>query len=63
MSHHTRGRVSDQTLAFFNACFAQDEVEANGQAFLFKPRPPKPPILIGGRAPHAIERVAKYGDG
>ena len=63
MSRHARGRVSDETLAFFNACFAQDKVEANGQAFLFKPRPPKPPILIGGRAPHAIERAAKYGDG
>ena len=30
---------------------------------LFKPRPTKPPFLIGGRAPHAIERAAKYGDG
>lgn len=58
-----RGRITDETLAFFNDCFAQDEVTANGQPFLFKPRPPKPPILVGGRPPHALERAAKYGDG
>ena len=58
-----RGRISDETLAFLDACFAADEVEANGQKFLFKPRPPKPPIFIGGRAPHALRRAAKYGDG
>jgi len=63
LNRHTRGRVSDETLAFLNACLESDEVEANGQTFLFKPRPPKPPFLIGGRAPHAIERAAKYGDG
>jgi len=63
LDRHTRGRVSDETLAFFETCFSQDEVEANGQTFLFKPRPAKPPILIGGRAPFAIERAAKYGDG
>ncbi len=60
---HARGRISDETLAFLNTCFAKDEVEANGQTFLFKPRPLKPPILIGGRAPFAIERAAKFGDG
>ena len=63
VDRHARGRISNETLAFLNACFARDEVEANGQTFFFKPRPPKPPILIGGRAPHAIERAAKYGDG
>ncbi|MBT5810752.1 MAG: TIGR03619 family F420-dependent LLM class oxidoreductase [Rhodospirillaceae bacterium] len=63
VNRRARGRISDETLAFFNNCFAQDEVEVNGQAFLFKPRPEKPPFLIGGRAPHALERAAKYGDG
>lgn len=63
VDRHSRGRISDETLAFFHDCFAQDEVEANGQKFLFKPRPPRPPILIGGRAPYAIERAAAYGDG
>ena len=42
---------------------AEDVVEANGQPFLFKPRPAKPPIYIGGRAPHALERATRYGDG
>ena len=63
LNRHNRGRVSDQTLAFMNDCFASDQVEANGQKLLFRPRPTKPPFLIGGRAPHAIERAAKYGDG
>jgi probable F420-dependent oxidoreductase len=63
VDRHARGRISDETLAFINTCFAQDEVEANGQKFLFKPRPQKPPILIGGQAPHALTRAAKFGDG
>ena len=42
---------------------AEDVVEANGQPFLFKPRPAKPPVYIGGRAPHALERATRYGDG
>ena len=31
--------------------FAADEVEANGQRFLFRPRPPRPPIIVGGAPP------------
>jgi len=58
-----RGEISDETLAYLNACFDDDVMSANGQDFLFKPRPPKPPILIGGRAPHALRRAVKYGDG
>jgi probable F420-dependent oxidoreductase len=58
-----RARDSDETLAFLNACFANDVVEAYGQAFLFLPRPIKPPVLVGGRAPHALERAARFGDG
>ena len=58
-----RARDSDTTLEFLNRCFANDVVEANGQPFLFKPRPPKPPVLVGGKPPHALERAAQYGDG
>ena len=58
-----RGRISDETLAFIRNCFGHDEVTANGQPFLFRPRPACPPIYIGGAAPHALERAAKYGDG
>lgn len=58
-----RGKITDDTLAFFNAAFANDVVELNGQPFLFKPRPPKPPILVGGAPPHALRRAAELGDG
>jgi probable F420-dependent oxidoreductase len=58
-----RGRITDETLAFFNDCFSHDEVEANGQRFLFRPRPPRPPILVGGAAPHALRRAVRFGDG
>lgn len=58
-----RGKITDATLDLLNRCFAGDEVEANGQRFLFKPRPPKPPVLVGGGPPHALARAARYGDG
>lgn len=58
-----RGRISDETLALIRDCFGQDEVTANGQPFLFRPRPPCPPLYIGGAAPHALRRAARYGDG
>ena len=58
-----RGRITDETLAFLNACFAGDEVEANGRRFLFLPRPVRPPILVGGAPPHALRRAVAYGDG
>jgi probable F420-dependent oxidoreductase len=58
-----RSRITDETLAFLHRCFAQDEVEANGQRFLFRPRPLRPPIFIGGAGPHALRRCAAYGDG
>ena len=58
-----RGRISDQTLSFIRDCFDHDEVTANGQPFLFRPRPARPPLYIGGAAPHALQRAARYGDG
>lgn len=58
-----RGQLTDEGLAFIHRCFAADEVEANGQPFLFLPRPERPPIYIGGAAPHALERTVAYGDG
>ncbi len=58
-----RGKITDETLAFIHECFANDVVTANGQEFLFKPRPARPPIYVGGEAPHAITRALQYGDG
>ena len=58
-----RGAITDETLEIINRCFASDEVEINGQRFLFRPRPERPPIYVGGQAPHALRRAARYGDG
>jgi probable F420-dependent oxidoreductase len=58
-----RGRRADETLAFLADCFANDVVEANGQKFLFLPRPPRPPIYVGGAGPRALARAARWGDG
>ena len=58
-----RGKITDEVLDLFNRCFAGDEVVENGQPFLFRPRPARPPVLIGGGPPHALRRAARYGDG
>jgi probable F420-dependent oxidoreductase len=58
-----RGRLTDEALAFIRRCFESDEIEANGQRFLFLPRPPRPPIFIGGAPPHALDRTIAFGDG
>ncbi len=72
LDRHARGQTSDDVLEFLNRCFAEnaaadgdqkDVVEANGQPFLFKPKPAKPPIYVGGSAPHALKRAVRYGDG
>ncbi|MDX2170341.1 MAG: TIGR03619 family F420-dependent LLM class oxidoreductase [Deltaproteobacteria bacterium] len=58
-----RGALTDTTLAFLHRCFASDVVEANGQSFLVRPRPPRPPIFVGGMGPHALRRAVRFGDG
>jgi probable F420-dependent oxidoreductase len=58
-----RGAISDETLDFLHTCFANDKVVAHGQEFLFRPRPARPPIFIGGSPPHALQRTVRYGDG
>lgn len=58
-----RGKITDATLAFIHACFADDLVTANGQRFLFRPRPVRPRIFVGGAGPHAIRRALELGDG
>lgn len=63
VDHKCRGAITDETIDFWHECFANDEVEVNGQRFVFKPRPTRPKFLIGGAAPHALNRAAKLGDG
>jgi len=58
-----RGRDTDRFLELLHRCFAADEVTGNGQTFLFRPRPARPPVLIGGRGTHALDRTIRYGDG
>ncbi len=60
-----RGADTDRLLDLLHRCFhgEDDVVEENGQAFLFRPRPAAPPIFIGGGAPHALERAARWGQG
>lgn len=60
-----RGRVADSTLAFLRDAFdAEDDVTtSNGQPFVFRPRPARPRIWIGGAPPHALARAARLGDG
>lgn len=58
-----RGRITGETLAFIRRCFEQDVMRANDQDFLFLPRPVRPPILVGGAAPHAFGRIVRHGDG
>jgi probable F420-dependent oxidoreductase len=56
-----RGRLTDELLDFLDRCFGGDVVEANGQPFLFKPRPSRPPLYVGGSPPHAFRRVLAHG--
>ena len=57
-----RGRRTDETLEFLHTCFAEDIVERNGQPFLFRPRPPRPRIHVGGDGDHAWKRTVHHGD-
>jgi probable F420-dependent oxidoreductase len=63
VARERRGAITDATLAFFHRAFAADEVEEHGQRFLFLPRPPRPPIFVGGSGRHALRRAARYGEG
>ena len=60
-----RGRDTDRVLELFRRCFTapDDVVVENGQDFLFRPRPPAPPVFIGGAGSHALERTIAFGDG
>ncbi len=58
-----RGAIANESLRFIRMCFDAEVAESNRQPFLFRPRPPRPEILVGGQGPHAVRRVLRYGDG
>jgi probable F420-dependent oxidoreductase len=57
-----RGQDADHALDVLARCFAADEVELNGQTFLFRPRPQRPEILVGGTSAAARARAVRAGD-
>ncbi len=63
VDRHRRGRLTDETLAFLDRCFADDVVEANGQSFYFRPRPARPPLFLGGSPAHAFRRALAHRGG
>lgn len=63
VARQRRGAITDETLELVRRWFAADETEANGQKFLFRPRPARPPIFVGGAAPQALRRAARFADG
>ena len=60
-----RGKRTDRVLETLKRCFGAegDVVEENAQPFLFRPRPARPPIFVGGAPPHALERAVRFADG
>jgi probable F420-dependent oxidoreductase len=64
-----RGAITDETLSVIRHLFSADAPGAYDgpivkfPAFMFLPRPKRPPIWVGGNSPAAMNRVLKFGDG
>ena len=60
-----RGAMTDEVIEVLINCFdAPDDVTSlNGQEFLFRPSPPRPPIYVGGMTDAALARTIRCGDG
>lgn len=67
----TRGRRTDDALGAIKALWTEEFPAHDGEFYQFsgmrfEPKPrqqPHPPILVGGGAPAALRRVARFGDG
>jgi probable F420-dependent oxidoreductase len=63
-----RGALTTETLRVLHQLFSNDVASYDGELvhfapFVFLPRPPLPPIWIGGNGAKAIARVLEFGDG
>jgi probable F420-dependent oxidoreductase len=64
-----RGAITTETLAVLHHLWESEEARpyegklVKFPAFVFLPRPARPPIWIGGNSAAAQERVLKFGDG
>jgi probable F420-dependent oxidoreductase len=63
-----RGMLTTETLRILHRLFASDVASYDGKLvrfapIMFLPRPPRPPIWIGGDGDNAISRVLEFGDG
>ena len=64
-----RGAISTETLAVIRHLWDSEQPRpyagklVNFPAFVFLPRPERPPIWIGGNSAAALDRVLKFGDG
>jgi probable F420-dependent oxidoreductase len=66
-----KGKRAEEALAAMKALWTMDRAEFRGRYFSFngvraEPRPmqkPRPPIVFGGKTPHAFSRTARLGDG
>ncbi|MCP9948251.1 LLM class F420-dependent oxidoreductase [Actinomadura madurae] len=66
-----RGRRTDEMIMLLDTLFSEETPSFAGEFYSmpevgFEPKPvqkPRPPLLIGGRAPAALRRAARDGDG
>lgn len=63
-----RGALTTETLRVLRHLFANEVASYDGELvrfppFVFLPRPPIPPVWIGGNGDNAIGRVLEFGDG
>ncbi len=63
VDYRRRGALSEEALDLLDRCFAADVVEVNGQPFLFRPRPSRPPLFVGGQPPFAFRRALAHRGG